>query len=193
MSELRFYLQPSILYIVDARANLTASTICGVLLESTSCPLDDEEYNWTVNIDNNPGKTVTEKANNKTINIVQITDLHYDPKYEPYGNAVCGKPACCRMGQNDTNVNGILAGFWGDYNSCDTPWHAVVDALNHAKDTHKVGNLLLHFPHISMIHKKCIVILNDQFAGHLLRLFYRRSGRPWCLANDFGRKCTNYQ
>ncbi|EFN81993.1 Sphingomyelin phosphodiesterase [Harpegnathos saltator] len=128
---------PTILYIIDTKQNLTASTICGVVFESQSCPLIDDEYKWTVKIDNNPGKSVSEKKNNETINIVQITDLHYDPKYEPDGNSKCGKPACCRKGQNDTNVNDELAGFWGDYNSCDTPWHAVVDALYHIKDTHK--------------------------------------------------------
>ncbi|XP_032682117.1 sphingomyelin phosphodiesterase 1-like [Odontomachus brunneus] len=127
---------PIILYIIDQKSNLTASTICGVVFESMSCPLTDDEYNWTINIDNNRG-TSTEKENNETINIVQITDLHYDPKYEPYGNSECGEPACCRKGQNDTNASGKLAGFWGDYNYCDTPWHAVIDALYHIKETHK--------------------------------------------------------
>lgn len=142
MSELRFYLQPVILYIIDARENLTASTICGVVFETNFCPLFDDEYNWTVNIDDNPGRTITEKENNETINIVQITDIHYDPKYEPDGNANCGEPACCRKGQNNTNTSDKLAGFWGDYNNCDTPWHAVIDALSHIKDTHNVGDLL---------------------------------------------------
>lgn len=120
--------------------NLNSSSICGVLLESQSCPLIDEEFNWTINIDENPPKSVTEEKNDETINIVQITDLHYDPNYEIYGNADCGEPACCRKGQNVTNTSGKLAGFWGDYNSCDTPWHSVVDVLNQISSTHKVGD-----------------------------------------------------
>lgn len=114
------------------------------MFESISCPLVDDEYNWTINIDDNPG-TFTEKENDETINIVQVTDLHYDPKYEAYGNSECGEPACCRKGQNNINASDKLAGFWGDYNNCDTPWHAVVDALYHIKETHEVGNLLLYF------------------------------------------------
>lgn len=131
------------MHIIDKKPNLTGSTMCGVVLESNSCPLTDNEYNWTINIDDNLGKTVVEKENDETINIVQITDLHYDPKYEPYGNSKCGEPTCCRKGQNGTNNNGALAGYWGDYNNCDTPWHSVTDALYHIKETHNVGNLYL--------------------------------------------------
>ncbi|XP_012231935.2 sphingomyelin phosphodiesterase [Linepithema humile] len=128
---------PTILYIVDAKPNLTETTICGVLLESQSCPLTDDEYNWTITIDNDPPTPVQPEDSDDIINIVHITDIHYDPNYEPYGNSDCGEPTCCRRGQNDTNVSGKLAGHWGDYNSCDSPWHTVVDVLDHIKATHE--------------------------------------------------------
>lgn len=107
-------------------------------MESKSCPLVDEEYNWTVDIDNGPPTSLRPEDGDDIINIVHITDIHYDPKYEPYGNSDCGEPTCCRRGQNDTNVNGRLAGYWGDYSSCDSPWHAVVDVLDHIRATHEV-------------------------------------------------------
>jgi len=107
-------------------------------LESQSCPLNDDEFNWTVNIDNGPPKFIEPEENNETINIVQITDIHYDPKYEPYGNSYCDEPTCCREGQNGTNISGKVAGYWGDYNYCDSPWHTVVDVLDHIRDEHQV-------------------------------------------------------
>lgn len=67
--------------------------------------------------------------------ILQLTDIHYDPNYEVNGNAACAEPTCCRKGQNKTGVT-KLAGYWGDYGDCDTPWHAVEDALQHITDTH---------------------------------------------------------
>lgn len=80
---------------------------------------------------------------------MQITDIHYDPKYEPYGNSNCKEPMCCRKGQNNTNntttatttttmSSSEIAGYWGDYNKCDSPWHAIIDALHHIKATHQV-------------------------------------------------------
>lgn len=128
---------PIILHIVDSKPNLTASTVCGVILESQSCPLDDDEFKWTVNVDNDPPKWTEPKESDETMNIVHITDIHYDPRYEPYGKSLCKEPACCRIGQNDTNTSDKVAGYWGDYNSCDSPWHTVVDVLDHIRTEHQ--------------------------------------------------------
>lgn len=127
---------PSILYIVDTKKNLTADTICGAIFESKSCPLTNPEFEWSITIDNSSATEIADKKRQKPLKIVQITDFHYDPYYEPRGNAQCGEPLCCREGQNTTDVKS-LAGYWGDYNSCDTPWHSIVDALTHINDTHQ--------------------------------------------------------
>ena len=137
-----FYLQPIILYIIDSKPNLTADTICGVLLESPFCPLDNNEFNWIVNIDDGPSKWIKPEESNETINILQITDIHYDPNYEPYGNAYCNEPICCRKGQNDTNTSDKVAGYWGDYHYCDSPWHAIIDVLDHVIAEHQVRKSL---------------------------------------------------
>lgn len=107
-------------------------------MESKSCPLINDEYNWIIDIHGGPPKLIQAEDTDETINIVHITDLHYDPNYELYGNSGCNEPTCCRKGQNDTNTSGKTAGYWGDYNYCDTPWHGVVDALDHVKTTHQV-------------------------------------------------------
>ncbi|XP_076651995.1 sphingomyelin phosphodiesterase 1 [Halictus rubicundus] len=127
---------PTVLYIVDTKPNLTADTICGVIFESKSCPLANPEFEWSIVIDNSSAIEIAENEAEEPLKILQLTDFHYDPAYEPRGNAQCGEPLCCRKGQNNTNVKS-LAGYWGDYNSCDTPWHAIVDALTHINDTHR--------------------------------------------------------
>ncbi|XP_017885919.1 sphingomyelin phosphodiesterase 1-like isoform X2 [Ceratina calcarata] len=127
---------PIILYIVDSRPNLEASTMCGVVLESKSCPLNDTEFEWSIDITNNTHTTIIENNTQEQIKVLQLSDIHYDPLYEPDGNTKCGEPVCCRKGQNKTDVTSA-AGFWGDYDSCDTPWHAIVDVINHAKVTHQ--------------------------------------------------------
>ncbi|XP_031848043.1 sphingomyelin phosphodiesterase 1 [Nomia melanderi] len=126
---------PTVMYIIDSKPNLTANTICGVVFETKSCPLKDPEFEWSINIGNSSKTVINEKKTNKEFKVLQITDIHYDPLYEPRGNSHCGEPVCCRKGQNKTNIN-ALAGFWGDYESCDTPWHAIIDALTHIKQTH---------------------------------------------------------
>lgn len=120
---------------------MTAATICGVVLESKSCPLTDPEFDWTIDVNNN-SHAVTENETQEEIKILHITDIHYDPLYEPNGNSNCGEPLCCRKGQSKPDMTSF-AGFWGDYNSCDIPWHAITDALEHMKDTHQVLMLQL--------------------------------------------------
>lgn len=108
-------------------------------MESKSCPFNIEKYEWTIPLDHiSTEKIPLKEESNDTIKIIQITDIHYDPKYEPNGNSFCNEPTCCRKGQNITNSSDKTAGYWGDYNKCDTPWHSLVDALDHIKVTHQV-------------------------------------------------------
>ncbi|XP_047344030.1 sphingomyelin phosphodiesterase 1-like [Vespa velutina] len=134
---------PIILYIIDSKPNIKASDICGIVLESKSCPFNTKKYEWTVPLDHiSIEEMPLMKKSNDTIKIIQITDIHYDPKYEPYGNSYCNEPICCRKGQNITNSSNKIAGYWGDYNKCDSPWHSVVDMLAHIKVTHQNINYI---------------------------------------------------
>lgn len=123
---------------MDAKPNIKASDVCGVILQSQACSTSSSEYNWSIEVDNSEPKLIPTTNDNEMMKILQITDIHYDPNYEVNGNAGCAEPTCCRMGQNSTNKNGKLAKYWGDYNFCDAPWHAVVDALDHMKTAHSV-------------------------------------------------------
>ncbi|XP_033225368.1 sphingomyelin phosphodiesterase 1-like [Belonocnema kinseyi] len=127
---------PIILKIIDSKDKVHARDVCGVILQSEQCSTVSDEFHWNITVDNSAPRKNSVSHSDKTKKIVQITDIHYDPNYEVNGNAGCSEPTCCRASQNSTNKNGKLAGYWGDYNNCDTPWHAFVDALNQVKKAH---------------------------------------------------------
>lgn len=142
---------PSILYIVDNRANLTADTICKLLLNDGHCmnPFDDSDLEFTVNIDE--GKSIKNSPipmpdSPEALTIVQLTDIHFDPKYKQGAFADCEESACCRE-TDDVNEDdpSSLAGYWGDYRACDSPWHAIDDAFHHIKQQHSVSFMLFLF------------------------------------------------
>jgi hypothetical protein len=139
---------PSIIYIVDNRKDLTADTVCKVLLDDGECfePSDDKSYDFSISIDEyeehseDDVKEVTTLAPTEDLTIVHITDIHVDSKYKKGSLAVCDDFACCRdVPQKDDEINStLLAGYWGDYRGCDTPWIAVEDAFEQIKKQHKV-------------------------------------------------------
>lgn len=77
-------------------------------------------------------------VNHTTFNILHLSDIHYDPKYEEGKNALCGQSACCRNDQGLPDHKGDGAGKWGDYRGCDTPKKAMEDAIQHIKYKHRV-------------------------------------------------------
>lgn len=148
---------PTILYIVDQRQDLTADTVCRFLLDDGDClnPYNDDNLDFAVTIDEN----VNENSENENENIVtttsspqqqqlldddlvivHITDIHVDFKYKKGALAACKDFACCRDMEISDDVNAtLLAGYWGDYRGCDTPWHALEDAFNQIVRQHSVG------------------------------------------------------
>lgn len=70
------------------------------------------------------------------IRILHLTDLHYDPLYQVGALGPCEFPVCCQADSGNVTFPGDAAGHWGDYNYCDTPWHAVEDILNQNKLNH---------------------------------------------------------
>ncbi|KAI8119618.1 Sphingomyelin phosphodiesterase [Lucilia cuprina] len=74
---------------------------------------------------------VPQKTEND-LNIVQITDIHFDPDYKVGASAECEEPLCCRL-----NPLSAKAGYWSDYRYCDAPLHMVENAFDHIKETHK--------------------------------------------------------
>lgn len=124
-------------------------------MESKSCPHNDEPFEFSITVDENSKSPVNIKDTGEKEKILHITDIHYDPNYEVDGNSKCDEPMCCRIGQNSTNTNGKLAGYWGDYNWCDLPWHSIENALKHIKMTHQVITLFCLWIQITLL-KSCL-------------------------------------
>lgn len=72
----------------------------------------------------------------ENLKILHITDLHYDNLYKVGSDAKCNRPVCCQIDSGDPEVSENAAGFWGDYNVCDQPWHAVLDLFEHVIEQH---------------------------------------------------------
>lgn len=135
---------PSIIYIIDNRPKLTAETICGVVLnEDCKSFSKDQELDFVVEIANKSSNEESLRVNSNVatddITIVHITDIHVDLKYTKGASAVCDDIACCRKINEKMKKSESIAGSWGDYRSCDTPWQALVDALRQIKKQHSVN------------------------------------------------------
>lgn len=149
---------PTIIYIADNRRDLTASTVCRIVFETGRCtqPIDDKELDFKIDVDrkklfikkptvnsekkqkkdeDNIADVIRRDSSTEKLNIVQITDIHYDAEYLQNSPADCGIYACCR---NSTKKTKQSAGYWGDYNHCDTPWRAIVDTFTQIKNNHQV-------------------------------------------------------
>lgn len=80
--------------------------------------------------DFNSGLFISLQPTDKPFRILHITDIHFDELYEIGSLADCGMPCCCGNNQGKPSNPADGAGAWGDYRSCDTPWHAVLDLMN---------------------------------------------------------------
>ncbi|XP_011303535.1 sphingomyelin phosphodiesterase [Fopius arisanus] len=127
---------PVFFWIIDNDPTVTANDYCALALQNSHCVSAPAKFEWTVEIDRSPPKLLDATPSEEHLKIVHVSDIHYDPLYEPNGNAKCGQPNCCRKGQGPSPAGAPPAGYWGDYRVCDTPWHAVIDALDHINKTH---------------------------------------------------------
>lgn len=79
---------PPILYIIDARPELTAKNMCGMILQSSNCGIVDIDYAVEVNKKNSDAEIIEdiEVSDQKSYRVLQLTDIHYDPRYTPGSN-----------------------------------------------------------------------------------------------------------
>lgn len=72
---------------------------------------------------------------NAPIKIMHLTDIHYDPLYLPGSNADCYESEICCQRESTLKENGtyVPAGYWGDYHTCDVPWHSIQNAFDDIK------------------------------------------------------------
>lgn len=90
---------PSMIHIVDARPSLTATQMCGLVLQG-ECGALDPIFSFTVSV--NPGQSITQPKSVSTprspsdLKIIHVTDIHFDENYVEGNNANCIDPICCR-------------------------------------------------------------------------------------------------
>lgn len=79
---------PPILFIIDARPELTAKNMCGMILQSSNCGFVDLDY--TIKIDEmKSGVELTEHIeiiDTESYRVLHLTDVHFDPRYTPGSN-----------------------------------------------------------------------------------------------------------
>ncbi|XP_054725493.1 sphingomyelin phosphodiesterase 1 [Anastrepha obliqua] len=148
---------PVLDYIIQNTVADTRS-LCGTL-PIHFCKVRQEEYNFTLSIDasgsviDGPKSDIPAKSSDD-LKILHLTDIHYDPEYEPGALADCPEPMCCQR----SSLSGVVesskqAGYWGDYRDCDAPLHVVEHAFDHIVDTHsnidyiyQTGDVVPHIP-----------------------------------------------
>lgn len=108
----------TMVHIVDARPSLTATQMCGLVLQGDCGPIDPS-FAFTVNV--NPGPTITQPKSFPTprapndLKIVHITDMHYDENFVEGNLATCSNSICCRRNDGVASNPADGAWFWGDY------------------------------------------------------------------------------
>lgn len=136
---------PSVAFIVDNRPELTADTVCKLLLDIGNClnPIKQDQLDFVVEIDDTTSAAAKAGAATKErpgeLKFVHVSDIHLDLKYTVGAFSDCDEFACCRevdTGENDTES---VAGAWGDYHSCDTPANAMENAFKQIKKQHPVN------------------------------------------------------
>ncbi|CAG7725769.1 unnamed protein product [Allacma fusca] len=140
-----------LIYIVQNRADLTAERMCGMFLQFYGCGTSDPYIYWDVLSEMGyPQIDRTRKAVNDysssndiegepTLKILQLTDIHLDPHYNPGSRAQCRKEVCCRGPPVEGWERQFQAGYYGDYRTCDLPAHTFENALAHIAETHPVS------------------------------------------------------
>ncbi|XP_037949873.1 sphingomyelin phosphodiesterase 1-like [Teleopsis dalmanni] len=139
---------PTCEYIIK-KSEMDSRSFCSLFLEFSFCNVKSADYNWTLSI--NSGGPVIDgpkadvpSSDGEVLTVLHLTDIHYDPFYEPGSLAECEEPLCCQRHKETSEGTIKAAGYWGDFRDCDAPWHMIEDALNHIKATH---------PHIDYIYQ----------------------------------------
>jgi sphingomyelin phosphodiesterase len=125
--------------------------VCGLVLQG-ECGGFPSTAKFSINIDKGPAnqnQKTNINSNAKDFKILHFTDIHYDPDYLVNGTADCAEPLCCKKQKGLSKKPEKAAGYWGDYRSCDTPWHSVENALDQISKHIEVTIPILSFVTLS--------------------------------------------
>ncbi|XP_044758085.1 sphingomyelin phosphodiesterase-like [Coccinella septempunctata] len=139
-----------IIYIIDNK-NIKPEEVCGVYFQYSGC-INPFAKKWTIDIPPHSADSVKlQKSNGNLLNIVQITDVHYDPLYKAGTNAKCDMPLCCEERNGIPTDHQNAAGTFGDYRVCDMSKNSLVDLMTVIRKTQKkidyvyfTGDIIAH-------------------------------------------------
>nr|CAI5843402.1 unnamed protein product [Callosobruchus analis] len=133
-------------YIANTNKKFSANKICGMLLQRYNCHSDTGSWR----IDLPPRGHIKKKVMGpETFNILQITDIHLDPRYTEGKKAHCGEPLCCQDDQETAADGEKPCGYWSEYRNADSPIHLLEEVIAQSK-THNfdyvymTGDLVSH-------------------------------------------------
>lgn len=123
-----------VFYIVEHHPDIKANRLCGSVLQAFDCSTGDD-FDWSIVIPtgNAAERPQLKGKSEESFNILQLSDIHYDPNYKPYGKATCGEPVCCQEDQGEADSPETACGYWSDYRDADVPWHLVEETIRHTK------------------------------------------------------------
>ncbi|VEN50000.1 unnamed protein product [Callosobruchus maculatus] len=133
-------------YIAETNKKFNAKKICGLLLQKYNCYSDTGS--WKIDLPPR-GHTKKKVIGPETFNILQITDIHLDPRYTEGKKADCGEPLCCQDDQDTPTPGEKPCGYWSEYRNADTPIHLLEEVIAQSK-THNfdyvymTGDLVSH-------------------------------------------------
>lgn len=93
-------------------------------------------------------KSSEEGIKRGTFQVAQITDIHFDPYFSPGTRSDCGEPVCCRNVNGPASTLASMAGIWGDYTDCDTPYFTIDSALKQVSNAHP--NVRFFLPNLTL-------------------------------------------
>lgn len=119
-----------------------APEICSLVLGETCGDIPNPSHEWSIELPANkkpPLKTVDIPKNGVSVfKVLQISDTHFDPDYEPNTPANCQEPLCCRSYSTEPLEEEIeVSGKWGSYPKCDTPRIFLEKMLQSIAEDHK--------------------------------------------------------
>lgn len=115
-------------YIIKNNTDLTALDVCTIFLgheEGMKCDgnVTAKFFDWTINLKSSKPAVKDLpylSEDTKTVEILQLTDIHLDLDYVVGKNTDCGKPMCCQAVEENGTDPESSAGPHGDY-KCDMP------------------------------------------------------------------------
>ncbi|CAG2164373.1 unnamed protein product [Oppiella nova] len=135
------------IYYIIRHTNLSRSEVCATLI-GAQCLSDPcaKRLEWEVNLTDSNHTSINTESTEYSYNtydnnisksvgnakVLHLSDLHIDPYYTTGADSDCGEPLCCRP----TSAKGKgRAGFWGDYNACDSPKYTIEKLMAYINTT----------------------------------------------------------